>query len=544
MKTFITALATITASAIVYDVNAQSLEEGKKLLAYERFSSAEAMLKPLAANSPEANYNYGLSLLGLDKVAEAKQVFAKFPNDYMNMAGAARVLYAEGQKEEALKILQSIVDGAKKKDWNKLKVAADAITYSRVAEHVDKAIEWNKTAAERSKNNVEVMVSLADALLLKNSGESNGEAVGILDNIVSSTNYASLGYSRQGELWMRARNYEKALESYNKAKAADPQNPLPYGDLANAYYRSGTYNLAKTNIEEYLKYSDKSVKDQMRYGNILYLTKDYEGAAKIYGDLIRAGEGEKTPSLYRGLAFANYQIGNYETALANFQQYQSRLGDDSKLTFEDYLNLGQTNAALAIEEADSTKRAELFSVAEQNFIKATELNQDEDKTNLYHNIVEIYKNAKDWAKVAEWYGRLTDVDPLAAPLDYFNAGYYAYFAKDFKTATERLTIFNSKFPEENLGLYWLARTQAAQDPEAKTGLAEKAFKDWLNFELKEGQERQTSDLIYAYQYLALYAYNKNNGREAVDWADKLLSVDANNNTAQVIKKHFAAKGIK
>ena len=66
MKTLITVLTTAAASAFVYDVNAQSLEQGKKLLAYERYQSAEKELSSLAGNSPEANYYYGLVLLGED----------------------------------------------------------------------------------------------------------------------------------------------------------------------------------------------------------------------------------------------------------------------------------------------------------------------------------------------------------------------------------------------------------------------------------------------------------------------------------------------
>lgn len=541
MKTFITALATVAASAIVYDVNAQSLEDGKKLLVYERYVSAEAMLKPLSANSPEANYEYGLSLLGLEKIAEAKSVFSKH-TDYMNIAGMARVLYAEGKGSEAYKLLEGIVDGAKKKDWLKYKIAADAITYSKNATQVDEAITWYKTAVERSKNNPEAMMGLADGLLRKNSGTSNGEAVGVLDGLVSNSKFASLAHSRQGDLWMRAKNYAKALESYNSAKAADPQNPLPYGDLAEAYYRSGTYNLAKTNIESYLKYSDKSVWDQMRYGNILYLTKDYEGAQKIYSDLINAGEAKKVPTLHRGLAFTQYHNKDYAGALKSFDNHRGTVTDAKSYTYEDYLYYALVNSAMAKEDAENA--AKYNKIADENFVKAIELNTDEDKTKLYHTIIDGYKEAKDWAKVSEWYSKLVIAEPLSAPKDYFNAGYYAYFAKDFKTAKEKLEVFNQKFPDENLGLYWLARTQAAQDADAKTGLAEQPFKNWLNFQMKEGEEREKGDLVFAYQYLALYAYNKNNGRDAVDWSNKLLQIDPGNSTGGQIKKFFEAKGIK
>ena len=46
----------------------------------------------------------------------------------------------------------------------------------------------------------------------------------------------SLGYSRIGKLWYDAKNYPDALSNWQKAKDADPQNPLPYRDLATAYF--------------------------------------------------------------------------------------------------------------------------------------------------------------------------------------------------------------------------------------------------------------------------------------------------------------------
>src|SRR5690606_4396231 len=132
----------------------------------------------------------------------------------------------------------------------------------------------------------------------------------------------------------------------------------------DVYYRAGKYELAKQNIEEYLKLSDKSIRDQMRYGNILYLTKDYTGAAKIYQDLINAGEGKKTPSLYRGLAFTQYQNDQLAEAMKNFETYRSTVSDTSKYTYEDYLYYAYVNNAMAKE--DTVNAAKYQNTADQN----------------------------------------------------------------------------------------------------------------------------------------------------------------------------------
>lgn len=544
MKTLITTLATITASALVYNVNAQSLEEGKKLFGYERYVSAEKMLQPLAASSPEANFYYGKSLLAQKKVAEAKAAFAKYGDDYMNKTGLASVLFANKKDAEAMAILQDIVDGAKKRDWEKLKFAADAITYSDNATQFDKAIEWYQSAKEKSKDDPNVLLGLADVLIRKNTGTSNGDAVELLTQLGKDSKLASLAYARQGHLWMRAINYPEALASYNKAKEADPQNPLPYEDLANAYYKSGTYNLAKENIEQYLKYSDKAPADQMRYGNILYYTKDYPAAAKIYQSLITEGMGKDYPSLYRGLAYSQYQNGDIETAYKNFGTYKTNMMATQQLTYEDYLTFGQISAAMA--EKDSANSASYLKSSEENFTTALDtFNKGERtieaKTKFYHQVIDAYKDAKEYGKVAEWYKKLIAIDPEASPTDYFNAGFYSYFNKDYAGAKESFEAFNKKYPEENLGYFWIARTKAAQDPDGKTGVAAEAFKTWLGRPDKEGEERKEEDLMFAYQYLAINAYQTADAKSAVMWSNKILALDSKNSTAIQIVNYYKDK---
>lgn len=542
MRTFITALAATVASAVVYDVNAQSLETGKKYLSYERYSSAHAALQPLSASSPEANYYFGLVQLGEGNIDAAKATFAKFPKDFYNQAGSARVLFAEGKGDDAFKILQEIVDGAKKKDWEKYKIAADAITYSKTATKLDEAIAWYRTAKEKKSDNAELLIGLGDALMRQNTGASNGEATQLFDEAIKIGGANSLAYARKGLLWLNARQYKEALESYNLAKDADKENPLPYGDLAEVYYRSGKYELAKQNIEEYLKLSDKTTLDQLRYGNILYLTQNYKEAVAKYKELIAQGHGEKTPTLYRGLAYAQYQDNNYADALVSFDKYRSLVKDPKEFTYEDDLYYAYVNNALS--KTDEANAAKYTATAEEFYVKALEKNTDEDKTALYRKIADGYKETKNWAKVSEWYSKLVKAYPEASPLDYFNAGYYAFFAKDFVKAKAGLEAFNAKYPDETIGYFWLARTAAAQDPDTKLGTAVEPFKAWLAKAPKDGEPHKKEDEILAYEYLALVAYNKNDGRGAVDYSKKIQALDESNTTSKQIIDYFAKKGIK
>src|SRR5690606_260690 len=128
----------------------------------------------------------------------------------------------------------------------------------------------------------------------------------------------------------------------------DPSNPLPYRDLANAYFWTGKYDLAKQNIEKYLELSDKSTDDLINYGNILYLSKDYPGAIKVMQDLLN--KGVTKPGLYGILGFSQYETKDYENSLNNIRTYFSKQ-DPKKITPFDYLQFGKV--ALANKLTDS-----------------------------------------------------------------------------------------------------------------------------------------------------------------------------------------------
>ena len=83
----------------------------------------------------------------------------------------------------------------------------------------------------------------------------------------------------------------------------------------------------------------------------------------------------------------------------------------------------------------------------------------------------------------------------------------------------------TKFPDQPSATYWRGRTAAAIDNEAKQGIAEPFYTKWLNF---PNYERKSADLMQAYQYLALYYYNKGDKDNAKKYLDEIEKIDANN----------------
>lgn len=514
------AAVTLTAS-----VKAQTLEEGIKMYNYERYQSAKKALEPQAGTNPLANYYLGLAELQLGNKDAARNIFLKQPNSYANTSGLIRVLFAEGKTDEGMKAATELAGKAKKKEWEQLKYAADAVTYTSGGD-ANQAISWYK-AALANYDNLDMRISLADAYLKLVSG-GGGEAMSNYEKVVEKDPKNSLAFSRIGKLWYDAKNYKLALENWEKAKESDPSNPLPYRDLADAYTYVGKYDLAKKNIEEYLKLSDQSDDNIEKYMDILFLAKSYKEAISKAEEMLSKG---KVKTRYYGvLAFSQYEVKDSVNALKNAQTYFAKQ-DPKKIYPADYRMYGK----ILLQNGKNTD-------AEGYFNKAVEIDTASNKSEAYRENAEALRLAKEWLMASKWYNKIVAEYPANAKvLDYFWGANTAYYGKDYQTAAKGFEVMEQKFPDQPSATYWRARTAMAQDSEAKEGAALPHIEKWLGIS-QTGYERKPADLMYAYQYLALYYFNKTDKTKTLENVQKIEAIDANNALAKQIRDYYAKGG--
>ena len=517
MKTLVNTLSLLLVS--VFGLNAQNLDEVAKLYSYNRYASAAKVAQPLAATNPQANYYLGLCALADDKVTEAKAIFQKYPDDAANNAGLARVLFLENNKNEAMAMLAKVASKAKKKVVAPFKYAADAITYTEGGDP-NVAIDWYKKAIEENKSG-DLYIGLGDAYRKLQGGGGNA-----MTNYEYAETYPasqSLANYKMGNLWYAAKNYDSALSKYARSSEQDAMNPLPYKALADAYYRVGKYKLSKDKIEKYLELSDKTTDDQIQYANTLYLAKEYNAAVAKMNELI--GKGVEKPYMYRVLAFSQYELKQCKEAKQNMDIFFSK--QDPKKTIPlDYINYGKMLLC------DSTTASQ----ADGNFMKGLAMDTAADKSNTMREIAEACKDQNKFLLAGDWYKKLTETNsPNIEPTDYWWSGVMYYYGSNYDASEGMFKIMSEKYPKEPSSFYWLGRvTAASKDKEYKTGAATPYFNQWLG--MINDDPTKKKDLIKAYTYLAMIAYNGKQNEEAKKYCAKLQSFDPNDNTAKQILK--------
>ena len=302
--------------AILFSMSAvaQSVQDGIKMYNYEKYQSAERILSSLATD-PLANYYLGLCYLQEGDAAKASATFSKFPEDNANISGMARVAFANKDVNKGMQIAKDLATKSKKKDWMPEKYAADAITYSQGGDY-QSAIGWYKDVLTKSPDETSTHIGLADALRKTPGG--GGDAMTNYEAVTEKDAKNSLAFTRIGDLWYEAKNYQSALDNYAKAKDADNTNPLPYRALARAYSSSGKYKQGLESVQKYFDLSDKTPADKINYMEAEFLAQSYCDAARMAKDMMNdISDAKQKTELYGILGFSEAQCGDSVDALKN-----------------------------------------------------------------------------------------------------------------------------------------------------------------------------------------------------------------------------------
>ncbi|MBN9383394.1 MAG: tetratricopeptide repeat protein [Chitinophagaceae bacterium] len=523
---------------------AQTVDQGKKFLYYQRYKSAKDVFDKILASNPnniEAIYWQGQTLLEMRDSVAAGDLYSKALQSNGNapllLAGMGEVELRLGKTTDARQRFETAISLTKAKDIDVLNAVADANIDSKAGD-ATYAIEKLNTAMQVKKfNSVDTYILLGDAYRKLIDG---GNAVQSYQKALTiDPKYAEAKY-KIGKIYLTQNNKEFFLPAFEEAVQMDPAYAPAYYELFYFYYFHWDPAKATEYLQKYTANSDPG--PEVEYLNVDFLIasgKFAEAKTKAQGLITSLGD-KVTPRMYKTIAYACDTTNDVACAQQNIATYFQK-ADASTLTGADYALEGSiqskaTDSAGKVKAIESYKKAISRDTLPENrakyLAKGLELAK---KLNYKQGVADLA--AIEYA---------TKKDPNQN--DVYNWGISNYQAGNYKTADSIFCgIYESKWPNEIFGYLWCARSKQAQDDSANSqGLAVEAYDKLASVGRamdstakaagSTDSVKYKNTIITSYFYLAQY-YNdvKKDKNMAIAYLQKVLEVDPTNATAQKFK---------
>ncbi len=509
--------------------NAQSIDDGRKLMYYEKFISAKNVFQQLVTANPNddvAAYWLGQSLIGADEdknVAGARSIYEKGlaanPNSALLNAGMGHVELLEGKIQQARSHFETAISLSDKK--NPVDVL-DAVGFANgdfdsklgdAAYAVEKL--KHATATKRFKD-AKVMTDLGDAY--RKLGDGGNAQLSYEEALRMDPNYARAKF-RIGRIYQSQGRSQEAiyLKYYNDAIALDPAYTKVYFYLYQYFYetdvtRSGEY------LNKYL--NAKGETDEPRSCFMRAQMKFAEGLfaeALTATDLCIAAKPDPYPNLYGVKAYAAFKLGDSVAAKSAFDMYFKKQQPD-KIGVRDAI----TFAAVLLKFPGNEELASTY------IEKAVALDTTESgKVSHLKSIAAIYDDKKEFAKAADWYKKIISIKKEPSKTDIYSAGIGYYRVGMYNEAIEMFDLYSQKFPDDIFGYYYKGGAQAGIDTTMELGLAYPTYTKAVEVGEKYPDKSRILTLLKgSYRFLIIYTANILKDKElALGHCEKMLLVD-------------------
>lgn len=504
-------------------VKAQSIEDGKKYLYYERYQSAKDVFNKILNAKPtdeQAIYYLGQAEIGLDKLSDAKTLYlqkmSQMPNSPLILAGVGHIELLEGKTADARQHFETAISLSKGKDVEVLNAIGFANSnYDSKKGDAAYAVDVLKRATETKKfKDAEVMVNLGDAYRKLGDG---GQAIAAYDKALEfDPNYARAIY-RKGRVYQtQGRSQEPLyLKFYNDAVAADAKYAPVYSTLFNYFYETDVPKSAGY-LESLLANTDPGPQSCHVKASIKYAQGLFQEAITQADQCITQGGTDIYAKLYQLKAFSYKRLNDTANANKNFNLYFTNQNPD-KLEGGDYAAYAGLLVNYPNNEAkvlQYTNRAIMMDTIPAN------------KVSYVTNIAKAYEAKQDYINAALWYAKLLDVKKNFSNVDIFNAGYNYYAANKFDSSNKYFTLYTQKYPEDIMGYYMLGNASAIIDSTGALGMALPYYQKTIDIGLADTTKPQAINrVINAYKFfIGYYANTVHDNAKALEYVDKGLAL--------------------
>jgi tetratricopeptide (TPR) repeat protein len=502
-------------------LQAQSTAEGLRALDNEQYSSARTIFQSLvnAKASPETHFYLGYFYNRIGKPDSANISFNKGlaldPKFAFNELGLGNSDLQNGNRAAAQEHFTKALTISKGKNPDIMYFIADAwLRAPKGTKDPVEAIKLLDQAILKNPKRVDYFVLRGDAFGEQNDGS---QAVANFNQALNIEPENVKVMVRKGKFYERAKNYTEAAKLYRESIAKDPKYAIAYKELGEVLYLAKRYDEALQNYEQYINISDKNQTSMLLYAEFLIRSKKYPQSVAVITDL--KAKDPNNPLLYRGLAFTQFETGDFKGAKENLAYYFEKQTDKSKITANDSLYSGK----IGLKSGGDT-------LASVNMI-ADVVKRDTSKADEAKIMAKELFDAKAYIPAAVLYKAVTDNVKKLNNLDYYNLGRSYYYANDYVNSDATFAKNYEMFPTFYTALYYQALSQYLKDKDGSQGLAVPYFEQYI--EKETDKVKYKPYFVRAYNACgSYYSTIKKNKAKSIDFFTKALEVDPNNAPAK------------
>jgi tetratricopeptide (TPR) repeat protein len=246
-----------------------------------------------------------------------------------------------------------------------------------------------KTAVKLDPNSEEAVTTLA--ILYTDEGDT-AHALQVLSSVPDAGRSAKL-YSALGATYEQRKDYKNAIEAYKKAIMLDRDNLDAIRGLAENLLNDGQTDAA---LEQYKVIADANPEDAQTYLRIAEIYRRQGKYDQALEDL------KKADSMVPDSLEVSYNIAAVYEAQGRYDEAAKLLQDlvkkTEKPTETSYSQSDRNNRAIFIERLAMVYREqENYQAAVDAFRKMLTLGDENARTG-YQNIIDTYREAKQWAQ--------------------------------------------------------------------------------------------------------------------------------------------------
>lgn len=515
---------------------AQSLEDGRKFMYYERYKSARGVFQKLVdanPNNTDAVYWLGQSMILADNpdIAAAKALYQKTlmnnSNSALLLAGMGHVELLEGKLQDARNRFEAAISISQGKNKDVLNAIGFANIQAEKGD-ADYAVEKLKQATELKKmTDADVWANLGDAYRKLMQG---GPAQSAYEKALElNPNYARASY-RIGKIYVTQDQKDLYRKYFDDAIAKDQAYAPVYQELYQLLYKtnvkeSGDY------LEKFLANTDADPKMDCYYrASMKYAQGAFADCISTGNSCISSGGAEgPDPRVYGLMGYAYDKMGDSLNAKTSFEKYFEKQKPE-KIGSGDEGKYGEILLKLGMD-----------SLAALHFDKAVAMDTTEKgKVDVLKMPADYYLSQKKYKEAADWYSKVVRVKQNPTKTDIYNSGYNYYRIGEYTNAVSMFTMYGQKYPEDPLGFYLCGKSNWAIDSTLEQGLANDCFAKTIEVAQKDSVKYK-AQLIGSLKYFVVYSVFKRDKQAALANADRILAIDPND--AETLKNREIIPGL-